>query len=673
MKPSLIFIVLLIAFASCARQKQATGDSSFSVQVHINADGTVNVEETISLSLKSPGNLTRQLPMVEGSGKLLLRQRITDLSVWRGKKGETKVRHRLRAGDYWTNIDLLGLPAGEQVLHLKYKVLFPFLPSGSSRIFPWQFPSSFWNLTVKDLAITWHLPAAYKKEAIKLKNIKDYRDAIPGTVTHGERHITFTATGIKNKPDSNIRFDLTFPKSMITGNAPPLVSEYLKQGGITIFLLAFLVFLALVALFLPARAAINLTSAVNFLYPLALMASLWPSTMYWLQERHFRPGSASDPMLSVIVNAVFVLFFLFFALLQRRGFQRWTRTSYSLQLAIMPLLFIPALLPGTGLHLFGLLGIPILIYWHRREIAWQFGAGVERVVEAVNTHGEITFADLAGQLNLTKPQLEQILRQNADLPLVPDYRAGKVFSMENVKLAEDFKVCPSCGGGSTLTAGQSRFECAYCGTNFYASGPGKALAAEKPTGETKTQNAAATKSSDYLGSLVRILSDPFGTKTRPEKPVPFAVDGVAAFFTTIALACFFYALLFGVVFLGLEVVEGDGFGSGLVLGGVTMALLGAVGVGFISMAEKMRKGGLYIFLQILMVLTAPTLVSLVVLRKLWTPLCKLHFGAKDPKTLEAVLKARGELSLQELAAELHTSYGEAAGAAAYLAGNAIKF
>ncbi len=678
MKYPSIVLAGLLALLSCGRRPQPTGSASFTVTNHLSPKGWVDVEETITLDLKRGGALTRLLPMPEGTDNLLLRQRI-DRVVFRadGPNGPV-LPFRLRTGDYWANIDLLNLKPGKQVLYLSYRILHPHRREGRDGVFVWQCPASFWNLTVTALDITWRVPDTMDPKRLKVKNAYYYSETVKGTVTTGKNSIRFVATKQHIKPGKHVEFTLTFPFEGIARNGgTSSVRELTVQGRITLITFAVLLLLALVALFLPARRAISLTAAANWLYPIALAAILWGPTVYWWNERNFRAPGDSNALLSFLTNPVYILFYLYFAYLQRKGFAAWKRNAYYVQLAVMPILTIPFMIPGTEFLLFGLLGLPALIYWHRREIAWQFGAGVDVIVEKVNAQGALSLKELAASVQLSDAQLENILRQNPNLPVIPDYAEGSIVSMETAAMREQLKVCPSCGGGSTVTVGQALLECAYCGTPFSASR--KPMA---PVGETGTDSRSRRRrnrrdvktpngSFDLMEMVIRTLRDPFNPGVARDKPVPFVVEGIAAFLTTAAMGAFFYAVLLGVVFLGLETFEGSGLVSGVFMGGVTLAVLGGLGIALIAFAEELRKGKLYTLLQILLVLTAPLLVSLVALRKIWTPLCKLHFGEKDPRSLEALLKEKGELSLAELTKELDTSYGEATDIAAYLAGHQI--
>lgn len=126
-------------------------------------------------------------------------------------------------------------------------------------------------------------------------------------------------------------------------------------------------------------------------------------------------------------------------------------------------------------------GIFFLTRGRAEERAFAAVRGQRRLLDMLTTRGQLTIADVALELGMTRDQIESDLYDLVGKGLFTgfvDWRKGVLHSVEATQLEAE-QTCPNCGGKLEL-AGKGLVKCAYCGAEIFL-GPGGAreLAAEK--------------------------------------------------------------------------------------------------------------------------------------------------------------------------------------------------
>lgn len=628
----IITLVLLVLFLTSCKRLKTGGESSFKVDVTILKSGEARFQELIDLKLTEKGPITRQLPIIGKTGNLLFPQRISAVELRQNGPGGKILKSRLRRGDYWYNIDILELPSEGNKLFLTYTLFYPLTFRKESATLCWNIPGFFWPLDVLSVDVTVTLPENVDKSKVKVENTLGFFDPLKGkTEISGNRVRWRSATNFK-AAEAPLEISFIFPRGKINKNGGTSLMDEIKSQALWPFVI-FIFFLLLGVLFrfLPPQMVVTGVKYSNFIFTPVLLIILIPPSMYWIWEAGFRGGDISDGSVTLFFNIFAIIYILFFAFRQFKGLKRWNMTSYYNQFALLPILSIVIFIPLPGIFIFILPGLTIFLFWFRKEISFQFGAGIHQVIEEVNTRGEATIEEISKAVSLKKEQLTIILERYTSLPLVADFSAGKLYSSEIVVLKKSLQVCPNCGGGFSSTAGQAKIECEYCGRQF-----------------TSKQE-----------------------KFKPHKPVPVLVESISTFFKTIGISFFCGAVSVALIFAALELMAGNGFGSALSISGIFGFIIGGTGYFFLLLAKKIRQGNWYGLTTFFLVLGIPLIAPLIALFKLKGTLIKLHFNKYNPKLIGREVKSKGEICLSVLAKMWGTSYGESSEAAAYLAGNNI--
>ncbi len=107
----------------------------------------------------------------------------------------------------------------------------------------------------------------------------------------------------------------------------------------------------------------------------------------------------------------------------------------------------------------------------RREIAaFEEVEKEKRVLNMVLAQGQVRIADVALEMNATRDQVEEWVRDLVGKGLFSgaiNWREGILYSREARQLRADQK-CPNCGGQLEL-AGKGVVVCPYCGTEIFLS------------------------------------------------------------------------------------------------------------------------------------------------------------------------------------------------------------
>lgn len=106
-----------------------------------------------------------------------------------------------------------------------------------------------------------------------------------------------------------------------------------------------------------------------------------------------------------------------------------------------------------------------------------------RLLDMVMTRGQLSIIDVAGELGMTREQIESDLYDLVGLGLFTgyvDWRKGVLHSVEAAQL-QGRHTCPNCGGELEL-AGKGLIKCPYCGAEIFL-GPEGATALAAPANE----------------------------------------------------------------------------------------------------------------------------------------------------------------------------------------------
>lgn len=109
--------------------------------------------------------------------------------------------------------------------------------------------------------------------------------------------------------------------------------------------------------------------------------------------------------------------------------------------------------------------------------------GQRRLLDMVMTRGQLSILDVAGELGMTREQIEGDLYDLVGMGLFTgyvDWRKGILHSVEASRLQGEH-VCPNCGGELEL-AGKGLIKCPYCGAEIFL-GPGGLTEVAPPTAE----------------------------------------------------------------------------------------------------------------------------------------------------------------------------------------------
>ena len=93
-----------------------------------------------------------------------------------------------------------------------------------------------------------------------------------------------------------------------------------------------------------------------------------------------------------------------------------------------------------------------------------------KVLDMVLTQGKVTLAECALEIQVTRDEVEDLVRDLVGRELFSgaiDWKGGVLYSKEAAKMKSD-STCPSCGGRVEL-AGKGVVKCAYCGSEVFLS------------------------------------------------------------------------------------------------------------------------------------------------------------------------------------------------------------
>jgi len=618
---------LILGLVTACSSAKGPGSAAISITATVDDSGVVKVAETFVISSESPGALpplSRRFWV--NPATFPLRQQVVNLRVHDGDGNA--LRYRRRAYGDWINVDLLDIPhKAVATVVLEYEIKRGLVLSGDTARLKWALVGMFWNIPVTSLELAVSLPAETDPAKVSHTTELDYEQYKGPKPTIRDGVFRWKMTKLIGR-DKTLEWTLTFPRGNISAPGG-YGADLVASAGIVFWGLIVLIVFALVLLFLPARLAIAVTPVFNATTVATGLFALGENARYWLFEARYRgKGELDNVLVEQVMFIGFVVILVGIAVAQHRALRAGKRSAYFSQLALPVALALPLPMFSTNPMLLftPLLGLPVLIFWRRREIALHFGAGMHRLLEHVTTEGQVAFSALAGKLELGEKQLARLLNERPGLPIVVDFDSRVVYSPAAAALRRDFLICSTCGAG-TEVKGMDMAACAHCGREYAAS-----------------------------------------RKAKPTKPIPVVVDGIAAVLHM--FGSFFVVwggLLLG-AFLLLSLFDGA---DGIVIAIVAGVVVAGPGVALIGQSHDMRDGKRSGLVSFALLVTAPLVIPWLAYRALDKKRVQLFFGTYDPKTVGKEIKAKGELSLAALAEMLETDVAEAAEVARYLAGNGI--
>ncbi|MBU1221971.1 hypothetical protein KKF34_05900 [Myxococcota bacterium] len=644
MRKVYLILISTMILASCGGKKKPEKGAESEIKSSVTIkDGNAFYKEKILLSGVKKTFLTRNIYL--NNLNMLARQRVSDVSLTDSKG--TKLRFRIRNYNEWANIDILELPS-DNIINLSFTVVggAPLSASLMHRI-----TGIAWNLPVKNLDFEMIFPFSIKGTKFKFRN--NFSDIDKPDYKVKDNILTFN---IKNlKKGSTVDMTGTLENWSSSQKYKKGVSEIVKQNLIALIFIGIFLIFSISAFFLSPLAAVKLTVVMNSLITVMLVIILFPSVRYWYFESIARGGDFSNTFSEIFMSMSFMSIFLFILFKVNQGLLAFKKSAWYMQIGLGAFLFIVTPMPHTSTILLPVLGFGQLIYWLRKDIAFQFGIGLYSVSEYVQNEGEVTFDNAAKKFKLSSEQFTKLLEHTRNLPIVTDYSHKLLMSPENAALKENLRCCPYCSGASMMLTGAAKAECEYCGREFVAPTNMKKNEATVKKGKNDKDN----KTSEEV------------TTTGKEKPVPVIVDAVAEFFRSFAFAAGGFGVLIGFVFFVMGVFDGDGMVSAIAVALFGAAVLMIPAYLIYALSEGLRKGKYYWEMRIFLIITAPLVIPLIAFFRTGTNRIKLHFGQISPQEFEKEVETKGEMSLSEVASWLDASEEEASDTVAYLAGNNI--
>ena len=113
-------------------------------------------------------------------------------------------------------------------------------------------------------------------------------------------------------------------------------------------------------------------------------------------------------------------------------------------------------------------GVYLLLRGQAEEEKMGKARQERKLLNMVLAQGKVSFAEVALELDLTRDQVEDIVRDLVGKQLFSgaiNWNDGLLYSKEASQLKDD-RLCPNCGGELTL-AGKGMIVCPYCGAEVF--------------------------------------------------------------------------------------------------------------------------------------------------------------------------------------------------------------
>lgn len=466
---------------------KSRGGSRFDIAMSIERTGVVHVREAIHLERTSSPRppLTRHLWLERDT--FLSRQRVANVSVTDSVGQRLEFRTRTY-GDFF-NIDLLEIPPDEiaqgtgRALIIEYQIVHGLRVHGDRARLDWYVLGLFWNLPTTGIRVQVRFPEPVSSTALT-QQFKLDEQAIPNE----HRPAIAISNDVMSwqydraiAPERALSWSLTFPRM---GIAAPTLRQRIEQvwrraGFLFMWLLGLLAAVPFL-MFARPRVAVGFTRVWNLLAIGVAAYAIGKHSLYWLHEGTYR-GVWADALLTVAADLGLIGGLLAYLIVQERWLRDGVRAAYVTQFALPVILAIPVPMYTTNLTLLflPLLGLPVAVYWFRRDIALHFGVGTRPLVEtvsargtldvdvlktALNDAGELSLDELARLLDAPFEEAAEVARHvsaSGAIDAVYDRAGARLVQRALYRdMAKDGS-CDACGGLVGVVDGQ--VTCPFCG------------------------------------------------------------------------------------------------------------------------------------------------------------------------------------------------------------------
>jgi hypothetical protein len=139
-------------------------------------------------------------------------------------------------------------------------------------------------------------------------------------------------------------------------------------------------------------------------------------------------------------------------------------------------------------------GIFFLSRGRAEDAAYARVRGQRQLLDMITTRGQISIADAAIELGMTRNQIESDLYDLVGKELFTgyvDWRRGELHSVEAARLTADMgkQACPNCGSNELRLVGKGLVKCEYCGAEIFLSPSGTAALEAAQAGALPTSTA----------------------------------------------------------------------------------------------------------------------------------------------------------------------------------------
>ncbi len=444
---SICAVLLAILTGESAAEVNSTSlraTSRFEVEGRLDEAGVIHYREIIRIDRgrQTLPPLTRKLWITPAT--FPLRQRVANVRVTDLVGTPLPVRTR-SYGDFF-NIDLLSIPPEIKTgIVIEYEVHRGVVVRGAHASLRWDLLGVPWPLPVTDFRMKFTLPAHFGKNAIAQTLSVDYAELekakMPIIRVVGDTLEWRYAHTIE--PDRSMTWRLRFPPAgVVTPPGRVYVEDLLRDTGFVLLFLALILGLVPVLLFAPPSVVIGITRLWNICAVAIAVYAIGENSLYWMFEKSYRNGWGRV-LITIAPQVGLMASMIAYAVIQERMLRRGDRAAYFTQLALPVALAIPLPICSTNAALLflPLLGLPVAVFWSRRQIALHFGVGADPIVDAVIAEGEITMVELSRRVGVPEPQLRRVLAALPALPIVCDLSAGRCYA-PTAALEDD-----SAGGG----------------------------------------------------------------------------------------------------------------------------------------------------------------------------------------------------------------------------------
>ncbi|MCP4439790.1 MAG: hypothetical protein GY810_12675 [Aureispira sp.] len=456
-------------------------------------------------------------------------------------------------------------------------------------------------------------------------------------VKKGETNTYYTYFSVDNFEGYNTMSEFSLEMSMHFDNlnikAPTTyVEEWQQQAGILPIIAIIALLLAIILRFMPTVVTLW---GIRVYGLLVIGLSMYYSSgffgFFWHLPKDVNQYAWENFFMEFGVTLMFWSIYLVIAAFIELNLRKRNSVAYY-SVTAFPMLIITVAMyytvtPAT-LWLLPIAFAP-LIFWFKPQNATYFGVHYYKLVELVETNGQLSFSELAKHADLTVDRPIQIIQEIPQHPIFIDHDQKKFVSASSLALQKDYHLCNNCGAATNI-ANEDLLVCGYCHTEYRQS-----------------------------------------RKKEIKKPIPALVEVAALNIMSFA----FLFVLMLVVFVIVVIVGGffDGFSefaSDLFLLAVVAVLFGGIAAALMGGAESLKEGKGKLAAYVVFGLLSPLLTPIYILYKLTSDKrIQLHFGDLKIANIKTYIKKHQQVNLEEFATFLGVSTNVALEYAHYLCGN----